>query len=196
MCNSSYLGKRIKDDYTNNQIIVAYIYITFIFMFYSGIASFNSFVLTIFQLFLFPLLCKYIYIGHTMFIGYVIQIIGWALILFTPFSIVLCGAVIHELGFGMTVATYSVLVSHIVSSENQGKILGTINTFTCLSQIISPIIFGGLYLIEHRVPFFVTTFISCACVLFLLMFYYTSRKNVILNEMKEECYNMNKRTES
>lgn len=128
-----------------------------------------------------------------MFIGYVIQILGWALMLFTPFSIVLSGAVFHVLGAGMTVASYSVIVSHIAASGSQGRILGTIYTFSSLSQILSPIIFGGLYMIDHKVPFFTTTLISTFCVLCLCVFYYTSRKNKVLNEMKEECYNMNKR---
>lgn len=98
-CIGTFVSKRLKDDYTSSVFVV------------SGIISFDSLIITIFQLFIFPYLSKVMFIPHMMLLGYSLQCLGWILFTFKQFSTMLCGLIFHVLGYGLTASSPSVVAS-------------------------------------------------------------------------------------
>lgn len=155
MSNTSYMSKRLKDDFTDDELDIG-LY-----------GSMFAVIVTSFQMIIFPVLSKRLYIPYMMCLGCFIEIIGWFIAaFFNKFLLVISGSYYLILGYGFTMSCPSVLVTYIVSPDKQGRILGTILTFTSLSQILSPLIYGSLYDINHQLPFF----ISCAfCIIFIFL---------------------------
>lgn len=55
--------------------------------------------------------------------------------------------------------------------------MGIINTCINISQIVTPIIFGLFYSIEHRLPFIIAAFITLICIFAIILLYYTTKEN-------------------